>query len=67
MELLENSQKIAGRGCDISQKHSPGSNLASDFPQSSEEAQLHIERIREQKMSVYGKNKSSDIEAALKL
>ncbi|KAI1753328.1 hypothetical protein F4782DRAFT_90937 [Xylaria castorea] len=37
------------------------------LPQSTQEAQLHIERIRAQKLNTYGKDEAGDMEAALKL
>ncbi|KAI0865764.1 hypothetical protein F4860DRAFT_264802 [Xylaria cubensis] len=37
------------------------------LPQSTQEAQEHIQRIRTQKLNTYGKDKAGDMEAALKL
>ncbi|KAJ2992535.1 hypothetical protein NUW58_g2132 [Xylaria curta] len=43
------------------------SETTSGLPQSTQEAQLHIERIRAQKLNTYGKDEAGDMEAALKL
>ncbi|KAK5629125.1 hypothetical protein RRF57_004840 [Xylaria bambusicola] len=52
---------------DVSQERGLESKPVSEFPQSTKEAQLHIERIREQKLGVHGQHVTSDIEAALNL